>query len=127
MRDELADAARREGRVDHQREGRNLEERDRREVARELVAHIRIDVLRAGHRAARQQQGVAIGRRFGDKALADHAAGARPVLDDELLPEELAHLGRHLPRHEVVAASRSDRDDDAHRLRRIALRKRAGA
>src|SRR5205085_3976152 len=55
------------------------------------------------------------------------SAGAGPVLDDELLAEELTELRRHLTRDEVVASARAGRDDDTHRLRRIRLRgRRAG-
>jgi hypothetical protein len=44
---------------------------------------------------------------LGDLAGGDAAAGAAPILDDDLLPERLAHLFRGGARHDVVAAASS--------------------
>jgi hypothetical protein len=47
--------------------------------------------------AGRQQQRVAVRRRFRDGVGADVAAGAGAVLDDDGLAEMVRHLGRHDP------------------------------
>jgi len=45
---------------------------------------------------------------------ADNAAAAGPVLDDECLPDLLADLIEHEPRHDVVGAAGGERADDQH-------------
>ena len=49
---------------------------------------------------------------------------ARPVVDDHLLAERVAHLLRDRPRRDVAYAARAERYQHADRLRRIALRRR---
>jgi len=49
--------------------------------------------------------GVAVRRRLGDRIGADIAAGARAVLDDNLLPEALAELLPHDARDDVGAGA----------------------
>ena len=79
--------------------------RDRRDVADEieieLVVERRVDrVRRRG-----QEERVAVGRRVHDGLGADIAAGARPVLDDELLAEPLRQPLPHQPRDDVGRAA----------------------
>src|ERR1041384_7452547 len=68
------------------------------------------------------QQRVAIGRRLGDHLGADVAAGARAILDDELLAEALRQPLTHQARLDVGGPSGRKADDDAHRPRWIGLR-----
>jgi hypothetical protein len=53
----------------------------------------------------RDQRRVAVGRAFCNRFRADIAAGAGPVIDDELLAQNLAHLGgKQAEQHVAVAA-----------------------
>ena len=45
---------------------------------------------------------------------ADNAAAAGPILDHESLPDLLADLIEHEPRHDVVGAAGGERADDQH-------------
>ena len=63
----------------------------------------------------REQNGVTVGRRFGDGIRAYHAACSGTVVDDERLSELLAqHLGQD-PGLDVGGAAGGKRHDDAHR------------
>ena len=73
---------------------------------------------------ADQQKRVAVRRRSHDRLGADIAAGARPVLDDEWLPEPLRQPLTDQARDDVGRAAGRKADDDAHRPRRIGLRPR---
>src|SRR5262249_6551394 len=53
---------------------------------------------------------------------ADDAAGARPVVDHDLLAHALAQLLRQDPAEDVRDAARARGNDDAHRTRRVLLR-----
>jgi hypothetical protein len=67
-----------------------------------------IDGERAG---TAEPERVAVGRRLGDLARADRAAGAAMVLDHDLLAERLAHeLGDAARQHVVAAAGRVRND-----------------
>ena len=68
------------------------------------------------------QQRVAVGRRLGDRIVADRAAGARPVVDHDGLAERLLQLGRDQPRRGVGAAARRIGNDYAYGLRGELLR-----
>ena len=57
----------------------------RMKIETEIVVERRVD--RVGHR--HRQQRIAVGRRLDGGLGADIAAGARPVVDDELLAEPL--------------------------------------
>ena len=96
---------------------------DRREVAQkietELVVERRVDrVVGADH-----QQRVAVGRRARDRLGRDVAAGARLVLDDELLGELLGQRLRDQARQDVDRLAGRKTDHHAHRLCRICLRR----
>jgi hypothetical protein len=54
---------------------------------------------------------------------ADIAAATRPVVDNKLLAEPLRQPLSHQAREDVGRAARRERHDDAHRPRRIGLRK----
>ncbi len=55
-------------------------------------------------RAGREQR-VAVGRRAHDRFGADIAAGARPVFDDDRLPQPLLQLGADQPHQDVADAA----------------------
>ena len=80
--------------------------RDRRDVADEieieLVVERRVDRVRR----ADQEERVAIRGRTHDRLGGDIAAGARPVLDDELLAEPLRQPLTHQARDDVGRAAR---------------------
>ena len=59
-----------------------------------------------------EQNGVAVRRRVDDGLCADHAAGAGPVRDHDLLAEPLRQLVRVQARQDVDGGARGDRRDD---------------
>jgi len=90
------------------------------EIERQVRKQRRVD------RAAQRHHGerVTVRRRFHDRLHGDIAAGAGPVVDDELLTETLRQPLADQPRVDVVRAARSEADNDAHWPRRIGLRPR---
>src|SRR3989442_5070951 len=68
------------------------------------------------------EQRVTIGRRAHHGLGRDIAAGARPVLDDELLTEPLRQPLTHDARGDVERLAGDKSDDHAHRARRVSLR-----
>ena len=72
------------------------------------------------------QQRVAVGRGLGRHVGADAAAGARPVLDNDLLAQRLAELLGGHARQDVGRLAGRGRDDDAQRLGRPSLWARDG-
>ena len=66
---------------------------------------------------------VAVRGRFRELRGAHDSARGDAVLDDERLPERLCELGRDQPRGDVGRAPRAGRNEHAHRLRRIVLRR----
>ena len=70
---------------------------------------------------ADHEQRVAVCWRAHDRFGADIGAGARPVVDDEWLPEPLRQPLSDQASDDVGSAAGSEADDDAHRPRRIAL------
>ena len=69
---------------------------------------------------------VAVGRRLGDRIDGEQAAGARTVLDDQRLAEQLFDARLHEARHRVRASTRRKTDQDADRLVRPGGRSPAG-
>ena len=72
---------------------------------------------------ADQQKGIAVRRRIHHAFGGDIAAGARPVVDDNLLTEPLGEPLRHHPRRNVGGTAGRKSNDQAHRPRRIGLRR----
>ena len=120
--DELGNRLGRNRWIHHHDVGHADDARDRRDVADEieieLVVERRIDRVRR----ADQEKRVAVGRRAHDRLGGDIAAGARPVLDDELLAEPLRQPLTDQARDDVGRAAGGKADNDAHRPRRIGLR-----
>jgi len=110
--------------VDRQHDGRGDRHGDRLEVLERIVGDRRIE-RRIDHEVrAVDQERVAVGRRLRGAAGADVAAGAADVLDIELLAHLLGQLRRDHPREQVGRAAGCERNDHAHRSRRVALRPR---
>ena len=92
-------------RIYHHDVGAADDARDRRDVADEieieLVVERRVDRVRRTD----QEQRVAVRGRAHDRLGGDIAAGARPVLDDELLAEPLRQPLTHQAREDVGRAA----------------------
>ena len=97
---------------------------DRRAVADEVERHVLVERRVDGVVRTGEGDRVAVGRRAERRRHADIAAGAGPVLDDELLPQVIRQVLADDARDDVVGAARRERDDPAHRPRRIGLRAR---
>ena len=92
----------------------------RDEIEIEIVVERRID----GVRRDGQHQRVAVRRRSYDDLGADIAAGARPIVDEEWLPEPLRQPLTDQARDDVGRAAGRNSHDQTHRPRRICLRSR---
>src|SRR5262249_19909505 len=68
-----------------------------------------------------EEKGIAAGARTHDRLSGDIAGRARPVLNDERLPEPLLQPLAYQARGDIEPAAGRIADDDAHRLRRIGL------
>jgi hypothetical protein len=98
--------------------------RDRREIAAELEAALRVHEVHDRLAADRpDEQRVAVGRALRRRVRADHRAGAGLVLDDDRLPEPRRELLPERARDDVDPAARRERHDEAQRLRRVGLRR----
>src|SRR5215813_9829116 len=97
---------------------------DRRDVADEI--EVELLIKRRVHRVRRmdEEERIAIRYRTHDGLRGDISAGARPVLDNELLAESLGQPLTHRTGDEVVSAARRDWHDQTHWPRRIGLRPR---
>ena len=119
--DKLLDRLRRHGGVDGDDGGGRDGERDGFEVVDRVVGQAR-EQRRIDHmRAEREQDRVAVGRRFRHLASADIAGGAGNILDIDLLAELLSELLRHKPREGVGHPTGRKGHDRAHRPRWIGL------
>ena len=97
---------------------------DRRNVPNEIEIEVRVERGVDGVCRRCPKQRVAIRRRLHNDFGADIAAGARPVLNDELLAEPLRQSLTDQARDNVRPDARRKADDDADRPRRIGLRPR---
>lgn len=89
------------------------------EIEIELLVERRVD--RVGR--ADQQKRVAVRWRIHDAFGGDIATGARPVVNDNLLTEPLGEPLRHHPRSNVGRTASGKSNDQAHRPRRVGLRR----
>ena len=69
-----------------------------------------------------KEQGVTVGRRFGDDLAPDHRARTRFILDEDLLPKPLRQVLCDHAHRAVDGAAGRKRNDDTHGPRRIVLR-----
>jgi hypothetical protein len=102
-------------------EGSFGDARDRHDIAYEI--EVEIPVERDVHRVGRDwhQDRVAVGFGLRDVFGGEVAAGARLVLDHELLAEALRQMLPGKPRNDVRRAAGWKRDDQTYRSRRIGL------
>ena len=87
--DELGTRLGRKRRIDHHDERRTGDACDRRDVADEIEIEIVVERRIDGVRRRGHKKRVAVRRRPHDRLGGEICAGARPVLDDELLAEPL--------------------------------------
>jgi hypothetical protein len=92
------------------------------EVADRVVRELRIEARVDDHATGREQDRVAVRRRFRGHADGDIAGARRDDLDDELLPPGLAQFLGNEATDQVAWPARCGRHDHAHRPRRISLR-----
>jgi hypothetical protein len=102
LRDEFADRARRERRIDDQQLGTVGYFGDGDKIPRRVVVAVSRHSRQHRKRAhIAEQQRVAVGFGIGDRLGADHAAAADAVLDDHVLLERGRHVLRHQARHDI--------------------------
>jgi hypothetical protein len=120
--EELLDIRGRHVRVHHQCLHRRQDHGDRREVLHRIEGRVRIRERGDGQRRIDgEQQRVAVGRRLGHRRVADDAARARTILDDERLLQVFAEALAEQPRDHVGRSTGGIGHDHAHRLYRVGL------
>ena len=122
--DEFRDRFCRKRRSDFHEIGHAVDAGRRNYVGREIEFEVLVE--RRVHRIGRgdQQKRVAVGWRAHDRLGGDIGGGAGAVLDDELLAQTLRQPWRREASEDVGGAAGRKTNDDAHRPRRIGLRKR---
>jgi hypothetical protein len=100
-------------------------ERNRIEVLERIVGHLGVDQRVDDEARVHHQNGVAIACCLRDAAGANRAAPAAHVLDDKLLAEMLRELLRDEAANGIVLPAGRERNDHAHRPRRVGLRLRS--
>ena len=106
-----------------QHEGGIGEYADRREIVHRVVGHLLDHHRRDRVPHADRERGVAVLRRLRDDAAGDGAAGARPVLDHELLAQDFRQPVGDDAGRDVGAAAGAEADQDANRPCRPVLRR----
>ena len=107
----FGDGLGRKRRIDHQRIRRVADQADRREILARVVADILVERGADRQRAGiAQHQRVAVGFAFGDRLGADRAAGARTVVDHDLLAKQFTHLVGDATADHRSAAARRERN-----------------
>ena len=115
--EQVGDVAIFHARMHQQQCRRHADQPDRGDVLARIVADVGEQVRTCRHRGGvGQQDGVAVGRAFKDRAGCDRAAAAqRPVLHHDLLAERRAHAVGDRARHDVVGAARRQRNHQRDR------------
>jgi len=120
--DELGDGFDRQRRI-HLHDHRGAHDAgDRGDVAKEIEIEVVVERGIDHVRRRDQEQRVTVGQRMRRRFGAHIAAGARPVIDDELLAEPLRQPVTDQAGVDVGRSSRRKADDDMHRPRRIGFR-----
>ncbi len=120
--DELLQRRRRHGRVHHDHARLAPDQRNRREIVDRLERQLRVERRADRVRLRGEKQRVPVRRGFRNDVGADRRARARPVLDDDRLPEPLRQLLRDHAHRPVDCPARRERHDHAHGARRVVLR-----
>jgi hypothetical protein len=88
------------------------DEADRREILDWIVMHPLLDRRNDGVRHIGEQEGVAVRRGLGSELSAEAAAGAGPIVEDDLLAERFRHpLTDEASEHIRAASSRIGHDE----------------
>ncbi len=96
--------------------GQRRDLRHQSEILQRLIAGLRLRDRQDGKRAdRRERERVAVGRKFQRSLRSDEAAGACPILDDDLLSERLRELAGHEARDGIGRAAGRKRNDQAQR------------
>src|SRR5215472_14779309 len=119
--DELGDRLSWNRWIHHHEVGHDNNAGDRRDVADEI--EVELLIKRRVHRVRRmdEEERIAIRYRTHDGLRGDIGAGARPVLDNELLAEPLREPLADQASDDVGAPAGGKADDDAHRPPGIGL------
>ena len=99
-------------------------ERNRRKVLQEVIAQILVETWRNCVRQRRDEDCVSIRRRPGGDLGADVGAGARTVLDDDLLAKIFSQLLREEAHKHIGSTACGLRDDDLDWFARVVVRLR---
>ena len=97
---------------------------DRFNITNEIEIKLGIERRVDSVRRRDEKECVAVGGRPHDRLRGDIAAGARPVLDNELLTERLRQPLTDQAGDNVGRPASGKANNDAHRPRRIGLRRR---
>jgi len=98
---------------------------NRRKILHGIVSQLLVERLVDGERGrGRHQQRVAVGIGLGHQLRANDRVGARPVIDEDLLAEILAHLVGNDAGEEIGGPAGREWNDEADLPRRIGLRRR---
>ena len=110
--------------VAHERGGDQRKERDRDEILERIVGELAVEE-RVHHQRSvdRHEQRVAVGSSLGDRLRTDDGVGTRPVVDDDLLAQILAHFLANEPSEKVGGPAGSKRHDQRDLARGIGLRR----
>ena len=98
------------------------QQRYRREIFQRVVRQRFVEAGIDNDRRTRQIKRVAVRRRLRHHFGADIAAGAGPVVDDDLLVPRLGEFLSDQARHQINAAAGSKGDDEADRAGGVGLR-----
>ena len=91
------------------------------EILDRIERQLAVEPRHVGQAAVRQQQRVAVGRRFRDRVHADDAAGAAAVVDHDGLAEARGQRRAQHARDGADRAAGRERHDQADRFRRIVV------
>ena len=97
-----------------------------REVLERVIRHVLIQMRADEQRVSGDGERVTVGSGLGDEIPTDRAAGTRAVFHVELTAELLGEPGREDARRGIGEPARRERHHDAHRTRRIVLRRDDG-
>jgi len=131
-RDQLLHRFHRQPGIDDQQIGGGPKRSDRCEAFDGIVVHVLVDQWADDERAGvAEEQRVTVGIRLRDGACPDGAPGARPIVDDDALPEDRRQALSDQTRHHVGRTCRRETDHDpdrpiGKRLRRCDAARGAG-
>src|SRR6185503_13964964 len=112
--DELFQALCRKGQSHRQHVWGASEERDRFEIAHEVVGTLLVERRVCRQRRRRGQQRIAVGRRPRDQLSTYIPRGAWTVVYHELLSQRFAQAGREQPAREIHGRAWGKRGDEPH-------------